>query len=430
MAQKSRYFKTGLTVFLTTAAVLLFYDTLFGSGALIRFGKQFFKAARPVLYGAFMAYLLAPMVNFFEVRPFAVGKKHREKQAEVRDVYGPRLTRAVSIFLAWAVILAILYLLGSVLLPELYKSLQQLVSNIENYYYTVAGWIQHLFENNPALEAWVADSLGEFYTDTSKWLSTEVLPQASTVMTALTGGVMSVLGFFSDLLIAFIVSIYFLNTKEIITAHTRKMIYSLFSENHVYWILRGARRADRIFSGFVRGKLVDSLIIGILCFIGCTLLKFPYTPLISVVVGVTNIIPFFGPFLGAIPSAFLILLVSPLQCLYFSLFILALQQLDGNVIGPKILGDKTGLSNIWVILAILVSGSFFGFVGMFFGVPVFACAYGLAHFLVEVRLENKGMPADTESYTVEPPRGTRWEEIDEIVEPEASGAAEEPGEQA
>ena len=423
MAQKSRYFKIGLTVFLTTAAILLFYDTLFGSGVLLRFGKQFLTAARPVLYGAFMAYLLAPLVNFFEVRPFASKSQQKSHQ---KSVYGPKITRAVSIFLAWAFIAVILYLLGSVLLPELYKSLVQLVSNIENYYYTVAGWIQHLFENNPALEAWVAESLGDFYTDTSKWLTTEVLPQAGVVVTALSGGIMSIVTLFGDLLIGVIVSIYFLNTKEVIAAHTRKVVYSLFSEDHVYWILRGTRKADAIFSGFVRGKLVDSLIIGIICFLGCTLLKFPYTPLISVVVGVTNIIPFFGPFLGAIPSAFLILLVSPIQCLYFSLFILALQQLDGNVIGPKILGDKTGLSNIWVILAILVSGSFFGFVGMFFGVPVFACGYSLVHFLVEVRLERKGMPSDTESYEVDPPRGTEWEEIEEVIEP----AGEEPSEEA
>jgi len=292
----------------------------------------------------------------------------------------------------------------------------QLVANIETYYYTVAGWIQHLFENNPALEQFVAEQMGDFYTDTSSWLRNDVLPQATALVTVLSGSVLSIAGFFGDLLIGIIVSVYFLNTKELIAAHTRKVIYSVFAEDHVYWILRGARKADAIFSGFVRGKLLDSLIIGLLCFIGCTLLKMPYTPLISVVVGVTNVIPFFGPFLGAIPSAFLILLVSPLQCLYFSLFILALQQLDGNIIGPKILGDKTGLSNIWVILAILVSGSFFGFIGMFFGVPLFACLYSLAHFLAEVRLDKKGMPTDTESYEVDPPRGTEWEEITEPVD--------------
>ena len=165
------------------------------------------------------------------------------------------------------------------------------------------------------------------------------------------------------------------------------------------WIFRGGARADHIFSGFVRGKLLDSLIIGILCFVGCTVLRMPYTPLVSVIVGVTNVIPFFGPFLGAIPSFFLILLVDPLKSLYFLAFVLALQQLDGNVIGPKILGDSTGLSSLWVIVAILVGGSFFGVAGMFFGVPVCACLYSLVTFLVNRRLEEKHLPVETEHYT-------------------------------
>ena len=162
--------------------------------------------------------------------------------------------------------------------------------------------------------------------------------------------------------------------------------------------VRGFRRVDYIFSGFVRGKLLDSLIIVILCFIGCSILNMPYTPLISVVVGVTNVIPFFGPFLGAIPSALLILLVSPLQCLYFVLFILLLQQLDGNVIGPKILGGSTGISSLWVIIAILVGGGFGGVLGMFLGVPIFACLQVLVRWLVNTRLQKKHMPLEASAY--------------------------------
>ena len=162
--------------------------------------------------------------------------------------------------------------------------------------------------------------------------------------------------------------------------------------------VRGFRRVDYIFSGFVRGKLLDSLIIGILCFIGCSILNMPYTPLISVVVGVTNVIPFFGPFLGAIPSALLILLVSPLQCLYFVLFILLLQQLDGNVIGPKILGGSTGISSLWVIIAILIGGGFGGVLGMFLGVPIFACLQVLVRWLVNTRLQKKHMPLEASAY--------------------------------
>ena len=152
--------------------------------------------------------------------------------------------------------------------------------------------------------------------------------------------------------------------------------------------------ADRIFSGFVRGKLLDSLIIGIICFFCCSLLKFPYTPIISVFVGVTNIIPIFGPFLGAVPSAFLILLVSPKQCLYFILFIIALQQFDGNILGPKILGKSTGISSFWVIVAIVVGGGFGGVLGMFLGVPIFACISSLVNWFTNRSLTKKGVTDD------------------------------------
>ena len=202
-----------------------------------------------------------------------------------------------------------------------------------------------------------------------------------------------------DILIAVIVSVYLLARKDVFAAQSKKIVYSLVPTRVGDFLVEEARGAYRILSGFINGKLLDSLIIGIICFVGCSILKFPYTPLVSVIVGVTNVIPFFGPFLGAIPSIFLILLVNPLQAVYFMLFVLALQQLDGNVIGPKILGDKTGLSSLWVIIAILVGGSFFGVAGMFFGVPVCACLYSLVAFLVDRRLAEKDLPVETEHYT-------------------------------
>ena len=385
MPQRKKYVQMGLTVFCTVGAILLFYDTLFGHRVLQKFWRQFMAAVAPILYGCFMAYLLAPMVNFFEeLSPHA-------KAAKLRDRRAALALRAVSILLTWTVIGILLYLLASVLLPELYKSIFQLITNAELYYRTISGWIEHLLETNT------------YYTDINTWLTKEVLPQAQTVMAAAAGGVVGAISFLKNLLVGFIVSIYLLATKELCAAHARKVVYSLCPQNKVHWVLRGVHKVDDIFSGFVRGKLLDSLIIGILCFICCSILKFPYTPLVSVIVGITNIIPFFGPFLGAIPSTFLILLVSPMKALYFVIFVLALQQLDGNVIGPKILGDKTGLSSLWVIIAILVGGSFFGLPGMFFGVPVCACLYSAATFFVEVRLRKKDLPVDTAAYGKDEP---------------------------
>ena len=400
MRERSQYVRLGLTVFCTVAGVLLFYDTLFGSRFLLRVWRQFLGASTPVLYGAFMAYLLSPLVNFFDRAALAIGAAQAPGNRGRRVSLG---VRSLSILLVWALVLGVLYLLGSVLLPELYKSILQLAGNLENYYNTISGWVLHLLETYPSIEAWVTEQMNTYYQTLMSWVRNDLLPQAAMLMSIVSGGVVGVVRFFGDLLVGIIVSLYFLATKEICAAQGKRIACSLCTERHVYWILRGARKADRIFAGFVRGKLLDSLIIGVLCFIGCSILDFPYTPLVSVFVGVTNVIPFFGPFLGAIPSAFLILLASPRKALYFVIFVIALQQLDGNVIGPKILGDRTGLSNLWVIFAILVGGSFFGVAGMFFAVPVCACVYSLADFLVGARLRARHLPVGIDFYTGEPP---------------------------
>lgn len=388
MERRNSYVSMGVTAFLSAAAILLFYDTLFGGKAVL----ALLKTVQPILYGAFIAYLLTPMVNFFERNLFPL------RPGRVRNRPQVLLVRTAGILLAWTVIAFFCYLLASVLMPELYKSVLQLIDNADNYYRTISGWVIQLLEANPAVADWVSQQMAAYFRDLDKWLTSGVLPQLQAVMVTVSGGVLSLVNFVKDLLVGVIASVYLLATKERCAAYGRKLIYSLFPREQVGLVLRGARRADIIFSGFVRGKLLDSIIIGILCFIGCSVLKFPYTPLVSVFVGVTNIIPFFGPFLGAIPSTFLILLVSPRQALYFVIFVLALQQLDGNVIGPKILGNTTGLSSLWVIIAILVGGGFFGIVGMFFGVPVCACLNSLVNFFVEARLRKKGLSPDSGEY--------------------------------
>ena len=399
MERKSNYISMGVTAFLTAAAILLFYGTLFGGKAVL----DLLKTVQPILYGAFIAYLLAPMVNFFErgLFPLRPGRERKRSQA--------MLVRTAGILLAWLVIAFFFYLLASVLLPELYKSVLQLIANVDNYYNTISGWVNHLLETNPAVSGWVSQQMAAYFQDLDKWLTGGVLPQLQAVMVTVSGGVLSLVNFVKDLLVGIIASVYLLATKERCAAYGRKLVYSLVPRERVGLVLRGVRRADLIFSGFVRGKLLDSIIIGVLCFVCCSILKFPYTPLVSVFVGVTNIIPFFGPFLGAIPSAFLILLVSPRQALYFVIFVLALQQLDGNVIGPKILGNTTGLSSLWVIIAILVGGGFFGVVGMFFGVPVCACLNSLVNYFVDARLRKKGLSPDAGEYAAGGVHGPRPE---------------------
>ena len=400
MRKTNSYWKWGLTVFLTTCAILVFFDALFLDSTLWSFTKKLLDIMAPVIYGAAMAYLLAPIINWFERVIVSTLKSWRKSDKEF--VIKASWLRGIAILLTWTLVLFMLYLLMSVLVPQLVDSVNALIANAENYYNTAYGWVTSLLESNPQLAEQVLNLLDLFHTSSQNFLTEELIPRLQELVAHLTdglwSGLWSVVIFAKNFLIGIIISVYLMATKEKSLARCCKMLYGMFREKDADSIMRGVRQIDRIFSGFVRGKLLDSLIIGILCFFGCSVLKIPYTPLVSVVVGVTNVIPFFGPFLGAIPSAFLILLVSPLKCLYFALFVLLLQQLDGNVIGPKILGDSTGISSFWVIVAILVGGGFFGITGMFLGVPVFACARVLIKFLIERQLQKKHMPMDPMEY--------------------------------
>ena len=383
MKQKT-YLHWGVTLTAAACAILVFYDTFFQDGVLLIFMEKLFKILTPVLYGLAMAYLLTPIVDFFD-------RLLRSRLGMKRT----GLVRCLSILVTWALVLGLVYLIFRILVPELAASISLLFSNFESYYRTIYSWATQLVEDNPYVSERLLTLVKNYYNELVSWVTNTLIPGAQVAIVAVTGGVVSVLVFAKDLLVGIVVSVYFLARKETFGRHSRKLLYSAVSAPRYERTLRAAREADRIFSGFVRGKLLDSLIIGILCFVICSILKFPYTPIISVFVGVTNVIPIFGPFLGAIPSAFLILLVSPRQCLYFIIFIIALQQFDGNILGPKILGETVGISSFWIIVAILVGGGFGGVLGMFLGVPVFACIHSAVRALSEASLRRKGVTDDT-----------------------------------
>ena len=409
MKRRTQYMKWGLTAFLTVCAVLVFYDTFYMGGTLQRFVNKLFSVLAPVLYGCVIAYLLTPVMSWIERTLLRVWRKlfpHKHLKN------GAGILRFVSILLAEAVAILLVYLLMSVLIPQLVDSVTMLINNAEAYYYKVYNWADGLLDSENEVAVWVADFVTKYYSDGVTLLNFGSghsfgmvgmrvdLPQAAlgTLTGGIWSGIWSVVSFALDLIVGIIVSIYLMTMKEKSLARCCKAVYALFDEKKANAVIRGTRQVDRIFSGFVRGKLLDSLIIGALCFIGGSILKLPYTPLVSVVVGVTNVIPFFGPFLGAIPSAFLILLVSPKQCLIFVIFIVVLQQFDGNILGPKILGDATGISSFWVIVAILVGGGFGGVLGMFLGVPIFACVQELVKYLLDRRLRRRDMPTEAYAY--------------------------------
>lgn len=379
--KERRYLYLGMTIVFSAFAILVFYDTFFHNGVLLTFFKKLSEILQPVIFGAVFAYLLFPIVAWFE-RLFGKGTLAEKK--------GP--LRALSILCAWLVVAFFLFVFFRLVLPQLYASVQHLIANLSAYYATVLGWAKQLKEFNPDLYTRLAELAGTYAANFGKLLEEEWLPQAQVALAAVTGGLWSVVMFFFDLLVGVCISVYLLARKEAFGRSGRKLLYSFVSESRYERTLRAFRSADGIFSGYVRGQLLDALIIGVVCFLFCTILSMPYAPLVSVIVGVTNIIPFFGPFLGAIPSAFLILLVDPLKCLYFIIFIVVLQQCDGNILKPRIFGQSTGLSGFWIIFSILVGGGFFGPLGMFLGVPVFACLHTAIHSLSDSALKKKGAP--------------------------------------
>lgn len=292
-------------------------------------------------------------------------------------------------------------IMGLVKLSEpLRASVSGIINSIPASAAKVALWIETLLANYPDIEPTVLSLYNQGVEKLVSWLqtTTDILPNIEKVITSIFASIMGIINLVKNVLIGIIVMVYLLNIKETLAAQGKKIIYSLFSLPVANEVVEKWRFIHRVFGGFIIGKIWDSVIIGILTFVWLSVLKMPYTVLISVIVGVTNIIPFFGPFIGAVPSAVLVLLADPKKCLWFLLSILAIQQLDGNIIGPKILGNSTGLSSFWVLFSILLFGGIMGPVGMIIGVPTFAVIYRLTAEWVNWRLKKRELSTVTDDY--------------------------------
>ena len=350
------------------------------------------RVIAPMLIGLVLAYLMNPLMNFMERRLYPILKK-KTPEAKAR-----RRSRTLSLTFALLVMLVLVYEFCALLLPQLYDSIVGIVNNFSGYYTTINGWLTEFLADNPEMQKYVNRLINEAFDMIRNWATNGLLPSIETILTSLTTSIFSVVRALLNVLIGIFAAVYMLYSRDTFLAQSKKIVVALCREETADRILSIGRRVHTVFSGFIIGKILDSLIIGVLCYLGMVILKLPYPELISTVVGVTNVIPFFGPFIGAIPSAFLILLVNPLQALYFVVFVLILQQLDGNVIGPRILGDTIGISGFWVLVSITVAGGLFGFAGMVLGVPVFAVAYTLISDFVSFKLKGKEKPVDTTAY--------------------------------
>ena len=371
-----------------------FIYLLFNGSLFFAAFRKIFNVFMPILYGFIIAYLLSSIVNFIEEKCLIPLYKRFKVNITAKIMSRMRLF-SITIALIFAFLCIYAFLL--IVVPEIYKSLQSIVTSFPTYINNLIYFSELVLARYPEIEQYFMSIMNEYSTDVYEWVSS-LLPSMNAFIKSLSQSVISFILTLWDLVLGLIVAIYMLASKEKFIGQSKKILFSVFKTERANNILKEIRFIDRTFGGFISGKLLDSLIIGILCFICLTIIGTPYPLLISFIIGVTNIIPFFGPFIGAIPSAFLILMVDPLECLYFLIFILLLQQFDGNYLGPKILGDSTGLSSFWVLFSITIFGGLFGFIGMIIGVPTVAVIYELIKRFMSRQLTKKGYPLDTVPY--------------------------------
>ena len=381
---------TALTVLLLLVAAVF---VVMRWSLVAALGAKIANILAPVIYGAVFAYLLNPVYN----RVQAAVMKMTEKiitQEEGRKRLGGFLGTLASLFLLVAVVVGLI----SMLIPQLINSIRGVMETLPASINNLEIWLEKVLADNPDLEQQVMQHYGAAADYLQNWLTNVVVPNIYRIIGSVSSGVVLVVRAVFDILIGLIVMVYLLNMKEKLLAQAKMIIYGLFPLKIANKVIEEGRYVHQVFGGFIIGKLLDSLIIGLICFVLLGFANMPYVLLVSVIVGVTNVIPFFGPFIGAIPSAFLILLSDPMKCLYFLIFILLLQQFDGNILGPKILGDSTGLSSFWVLFSILLFGGLMGFVGMIIAVPTFAVIYRLVTEFTTWKLGKKALSDSLDSY--------------------------------
>ena len=389
---EKKYLYWGITAFLVIVSSILFFSLLNRLDVVAQVIGFVLNLLMPFIIGLIIAYLLGPLVDWFEdvcFRRLFVKMFHKEKR---------RAARVCALIVTFLLAIALVAGLCVLVFPQLFESIKGIVGNLSSYFSRLEKWVLSFFEKNPDIAKIIEAQFDNITKSISNWATNDLLPQVTNLAGGLTNGVINVVNVVTNLIVGLVVSIYVLSAKEHFFAQTKKVTYAIFSIRTTNTLLRITRRADRVFGKFVKGKLIEALIIGLLCFVGMSIFGMPFATLISVIIGVTNIVPFFGPIVGAVFSCILILLVDPLSALYFAIFILILQQFDGNVIGPKILGDSTGLSSFWVIFSIMIFGGLFGFTGMIIGVPTFALIYSLVAEMVSERSKRNDMPSDTADY--------------------------------
>lgn len=385
-----KYNTISVYTFLTCVAVALAITAISRFSVVLNFFRQVSGILTPFIYGGVLAYLLNPLMSAIEKKIFPAVFRGKNKPCR-------RTQRGLAIlltFLAAALILTVFFL---IVIPQVAVSVLGIVERIPAYIASLEEIFSKILSIIPDAEL-LPDALVSKIEDLTKNLLQTVYNLMSRMVPLLFSYTSKVTSSVLNVVVGIIISIYMLADKERFFAQIKKSLYAFFPSSVVNKTMDIAHQSNRTFSGFISGKILDSAIIGIICFVCMTIFQMPSAMLVSVIVAITNIIPYFGPFIGAFPSALIILLDSPIMAFWFLIFILVLQQFDGNILGPKILGNSTGLSAFWVIFSIMIFGGLFGFIGMVIGVPTFSVIYSLFSTFVNYRLRKKNLSTTTADY--------------------------------
>ncbi len=379
-----RYATIAMYSFIVIASSILFFLLMSGLDKFSQFLSGYVSALNPFIYGFVIAYLVNFLLNIF--------KNQLSKIPSIKKISASWF-HILSLALAYLVAGFLVYLFIAFIFPQLFASITGLVLNTPDYVRSTTVYIKDLYNDillPPEVIDFINNRLDELTVFSSK-IAQDLVPCA---LSLLRNTALSVWNLF----LGIIISIYMLAEKDRFIGMAKKLTYGVFRATAADEILVISRRTQQIFSRFLGGKIIDSLIIALLTFVILTFVNMPYTLLVSFIIGVTNIIPFFGPFIGAVPSVIIIFFVSPTMAFWFLIIIFIIQQVDGNFIGPKILGGSLGISAFWILFAILLGGKLFGFIGLIIGVPLFVLIYSIIKEIVEVRLRAKGLPLDTTDY--------------------------------
>lgn len=396
--------KWGTMVFVVAAAVVAVIFVFVNFAKISDAAGTLLRILSPIIYGAVFAYLFSPIYNRLLDALKPKFKKYLPHGTAARN-----LAKGIATFLSVLLLIILTVGLVAMIIPQIYTSVMDLAVTLPSNMAALYANAMRALEDYPEIREGVRQMYDMAYDFITGFTQDTLLPNMQKIVASLSIGIFSMLNWFKNIFIGLIVMIYLLNIKEDFLGAVRRMIYAVLPKRGAGMLIQEFEYINKVFGGFIIGKIIDSIIIGFICFFALSLLHMPYAMLVSVIVGVTNVIPFFGPFIGAIPSFILILLASPIQSIYFLIFILILQQFDGNILGPKILGNSTGLSSFWVLFSILLFGGLFGFVGMIIAVPTWAVILNLVERFVNLLLYRKGMPSakedylkDTESRRIEP----------------------------